>query len=398
MQHQHTQPINQAQGSPSRRRSLDDPQDEQQHKRARHESNGLTVEMMEERMRQKDEQIAMMQADAEKRAADQVLAAQVARRQQEDLIVRTEQALAATNKAREEEALKAQAEKERIEQLQVELARLAEERSRALLLSEAEKSRLAQETQLAQAQLAEAQAKAEESRKMQEQQEAKESKLKEEFQCSICVDYIFDGLLLSCSHSFCRECLMGWMRSNHSECPNCRVQIPFMYEPVPTLSINNSVEMLLEESERAEFQQRKADKAKLDAENKKSADTLRRGLNEAMERARRAGQALALLQITTPWPAEDKAIFTRGIAVHMKNDEARAVYLSMVGLTRESIQVMDERSAVVACNNLGIADWIAPSLNPATGRVNVITPQVKLAELRRRLWLFHRFGVQWTTA
>ncbi|XP_072237473.1 E3 ubiquitin-protein ligase TRIM35-like isoform X2 [Leuresthes tenuis] len=49
------------------------------------------------------------------------------------------------------------------------------------------------------------------------------SRSEEDFCCSVCHEIYRDPVLLSCSHSFCRDCLRSWWREKPTqECPVCR--------------------------------------------------------------------------------------------------------------------------------------------------------------------------------
>ncbi|XP_059213673.1 nuclear factor 7, brain-like [Centropristis striata] len=49
------------------------------------------------------------------------------------------------------------------------------------------------------------------------------SKLEEDLCCSVCHDIFKDPVVLSCSHSFCRDCLQSWWTGKQTrECPVCR--------------------------------------------------------------------------------------------------------------------------------------------------------------------------------
>jgi len=58
--------------------------------------------------------------------------------------------------------------------------------------------------------------------------------------CSICMDIIVYSMTLSCSHSFCEECIEDW-RANHSDCPTCRGHITSV---VHSLQLDDIVEQL----------------------------------------------------------------------------------------------------------------------------------------------------------
>ncbi|KAM9361393.1 uncharacterized protein ABDE67_022459 [Symphorus nematophorus] len=51
------------------------------------------------------------------------------------------------------------------------------------------------------------------------------SRSEEDFFCSICHEFFRDPVLLSCSHSFCKDCLKSWWKEKQKrECPLCRTK------------------------------------------------------------------------------------------------------------------------------------------------------------------------------
>ncbi|XP_028303835.1 tripartite motif-containing protein 35-like isoform X2 [Gouania willdenowi] len=80
------------------------------------------------------------------------------------------------------------------------------------------------------------------------------SRLKEDFCCSICTNIFRDPVLLSCSHSFCRDCLQTWWRTNITrQCPCCRKRSS-KEEPPCNLALKNlceSLPFLEEEAQRS---------------------------------------------------------------------------------------------------------------------------------------------------
>nr|XP_046240935.1 E3 ubiquitin-protein ligase TRIM35-like [Scatophagus argus] len=70
--------------------------------------------------------------------------------------------------------------------------------------------------------------------------------------CPVCHDIFKDPVVLSCSHSFCRDCLQTWWREKPvQECPVCK-KIPLMSDPPRNLALKNLCEtFLLERDQRA---------------------------------------------------------------------------------------------------------------------------------------------------
>ncbi|XP_042337839.1 E3 ubiquitin-protein ligase TRIM35-like, partial [Plectropomus leopardus] len=72
----------------------------------------------------------------------------------------------------------------------------------------------------------------------------------EEFSCPVCQDVFKDPVVLSCSHSFCRDCLQNWWRGkqNH-ECPVCKRRSS-KGRPPCNLILRNLCEAFLQERDR----------------------------------------------------------------------------------------------------------------------------------------------------
>ncbi|XP_068450373.1 nuclear factor 7, ovary-like [Clinocottus analis] len=70
--------------------------------------------------------------------------------------------------------------------------------------------------------------------------------------CSVCQDIFKDPVVLSCSHSFCRDCLKSWWKGKPTrECPVCRRRSS-RSEPPVSLALKNLCEsFLLERDQRA---------------------------------------------------------------------------------------------------------------------------------------------------
>ncbi|XP_014877130.1 tripartite motif-containing protein 35-like [Poecilia latipinna] len=75
------------------------------------------------------------------------------------------------------------------------------------------------------------------------------SRLEEDLCCSVCQEVFKDSLVLSCSHSFCKECLKSWWREKPSrECPVCKRKSS-KADPPLNLVLKNLCETFLQQSD-----------------------------------------------------------------------------------------------------------------------------------------------------
>ncbi|KAM4741470.1 E3 ubiquitin-protein ligase TRIM35-like [Anableps anableps] len=73
------------------------------------------------------------------------------------------------------------------------------------------------------------------------------SRLEEDLCCPVCQDVFKDPVLLSCCHSFCKECLKNWWREKPArECPVCKRRSS-KAEPPSNLVLKNLCETFLEQ-------------------------------------------------------------------------------------------------------------------------------------------------------
>uniref|UniRef100_A0A3Q4MHV7 Tripartite motif-containing protein 35-like n=1 Tax=Neolamprologus brichardi TaxID=32507 RepID=A0A3Q4MHV7_NEOBR len=79
------------------------------------------------------------------------------------------------------------------------------------------------------------------------------SESEKELTCSICHEIFRDPVILSCSHSFCKECLQLWWKEKDTQtCPLC-MKMPSSTDPPVSLVLRNLCKTALEErAERAE--------------------------------------------------------------------------------------------------------------------------------------------------
>ncbi|XP_023193677.1 nuclear factor 7, ovary-like isoform X2 [Xiphophorus maculatus] len=75
------------------------------------------------------------------------------------------------------------------------------------------------------------------------------SRLEEDLCCSVCQDVFKDPVVLSCSHSFCKECLKNWWKEKPSrECPVCKRRSSKDLPPI-NLVLKNLCESFLQQRE-----------------------------------------------------------------------------------------------------------------------------------------------------
>ncbi|XP_047204508.1 nuclear factor 7, ovary-like [Girardinichthys multiradiatus] len=73
------------------------------------------------------------------------------------------------------------------------------------------------------------------------------SRLEEDLCCPVCQDIFKDPVLLSCSHSFCKECLKNWWREKPAkECPVCKRRSSRNKPPL-SLALKNLCETFLQQ-------------------------------------------------------------------------------------------------------------------------------------------------------
>eukprot|EP00898_Chlorokybus_atmophyticus_P001150 jgi/Chlat1/2035/Chrsp159S02331 len=81
--------------------------------------------------------------------------------------------------------------------------------------------------------------------------------LGEEFECVICREWLIAAHTLSCSHTFCGDCITPWLNKNDT-CPTCRERVTG--PPVAVRTIDNVIDRMashMTDAERAERERRK---------------------------------------------------------------------------------------------------------------------------------------------
>ncbi|XP_030277186.1 nuclear factor 7, ovary-like [Sparus aurata] len=78
------------------------------------------------------------------------------------------------------------------------------------------------------------------------------SRSEEDLCCPVCQDVFREPVVLSCSHSFCKDCLQSWWRQKQTrECPVCKRRSSKNHPPVSLVLKNLCEAFLLERDQRA---------------------------------------------------------------------------------------------------------------------------------------------------
>jgi len=125
-----------------------------------------------------------------------------------------------------------QEERNRLEQELLQTQQRVQERLEAAEREQQERTKLEEELQEVQKQLQQAQVQRRDSESAPPlpappapaASAALYGSLAEAVACTICMDTLVAAVTLSCSHSFCEECIDDW-RATHSDCPTCRQPI-----------------------------------------------------------------------------------------------------------------------------------------------------------------------------
>ncbi|XP_062270521.1 E3 ubiquitin-protein ligase TRIM39-like [Scomber scombrus] len=76
------------------------------------------------------------------------------------------------------------------------------------------------------------------------------SQSEKDLSCPVCHDIYTNPVILTCSHSFCKDCLQTWWREKQiQECPIC-MERPLMSDPPRNLALKNLCEAFLQDRDR----------------------------------------------------------------------------------------------------------------------------------------------------
>ena len=74
------------------------------------------------------------------------------------------------------------------------------------------------------------------------------SLLEQDLSCPVCLELYRDPVLLTCSHSFCRQCLERSWKSNAKTCPLCKAVFEGE-QPIPNRALNDTCESFRRDKE-----------------------------------------------------------------------------------------------------------------------------------------------------
>mmetsp|Transcript_3818 Transcript_3818/g.7254 ORF Transcript_3818/g.7254 Transcript_3818/m.7254 type:complete len:620 (-) Transcript_3818:105-1964(-) len=214
---------------------------------------------------------------------------------------------------------------------------------------------------------------AEDKKKLDElrkQLEGYQEGMSEELECSVCFEYFIDSRTLSCSHSFCEQCITDHLQRK-DDCPHCRSKVGVPWKSVTVDNMVNRLTAKLPEADKKEREKVLDERRKTATRNKATCNTLRRSI----ERARKAGSEF--FDIQRVWQDQEKDTYSKGLA-NLKLPEARLIYAATVGLSNDSMEAMNAESLARAARNLRMKEMSTDSV----------------AEQRRKLRLFVNYGTK----
>lgn len=190
--------------------------------------------------------------------------------------------------------------------------------------------------------------------------------LKDEVKCAVCYDYFFNACTLQCSHSFCQPCIEEWLHKKH-ECPVCRAKVES--RPNRSNQLDNMVQLVMDNTERRAFEQRKRRHTEKMNRQNHSLESLRKRLEEA------SAKNETFLSIKDEWTQGQKATFEQGVNQYRGN--AREQYCDATGLTREFVETSPLPALLRAAVNVGLVSQGDSNEHP---------------NLRKRMHMFISYG------
>ena len=193
------------------------------------------------------------------------------------------------------------------------------------------------------------------------------SSLKDEVKCAICYDFFFNACTLQCSHSFCQPCIEEWLHKKH-ECPVCRSAVES--KPNRSNQLDNMVQLVMDDSERLGFEQRKRRHTDKMNRQHQGLESLRKRLEDA------SANKETFLNIADEWTQGQKATFEQG--VNQYRGTARQQYCDATGLTRDFVETAPLPALVKAAINVGL--------------IHTSGEDEDHANLRKRMHMFIHYG------
>jgi hypothetical protein len=165
--------------------------------------------------------------------------------------------------------------------------------------------------------------------------------LGELLECCICKDIMIYPYILHCSHSFCKKCVVEWLRVNKS-CPTCRKMI--LKPPAQNKHVQLILDLLvpkIDEEERTLYNDRKKEHEEF---FKAELDRFKNVISNATD------SGTKFLKIDKRWSEKEKRIFRIGLERY--EGEELKTYCELTGFTKEYIQTARPSQLLIAARNV----------------------------------------------